>query len=396
MRIALVVPELHTHGGTERCVAALGQALVRRGHHVSVFARSCDRQALPGAPWYRVPLIPRPNAVRFASFLVMNAVVRWWARVVRGARFDVVHSTGPDVLRPDVTTFHSCSAAFARRLVEGPAEPAWQRWPRLRRLSNIAAYRVIAACERYVLCRGARRVLAVSSTLARELGQFHPIPPGRVTVVHNGVEPREFHVAGDARARQVRRDLGIDDGRPVLLFVGHNWARKGLGTLVEALASMGVALPDRRPWLLVAGGQGTPSYEREVTGRLAGAVRFLGTRTDMARLYAAADLLVLPTTHEPFGLPVVEAMASAVPVVVSRCAGVAELIEDGVSGVLLDDPASVGELAGTLGRLLADPAACRAMGQRGRAAVERLTWDEVARQVEATYADLVGRRLGAP
>jgi UDP-glucose:(heptosyl)LPS alpha-1,3-glucosyltransferase len=385
VRIAFVVPELHKRGGTERCVASLGEALAARGHRIAVFSSTKEREALPGATWYRVPMLRRPNAVRFASFLVMNSVVRLGARVFKGERFDVVHSTGPDVLRPSVTTFHACSAAFARRLRSERTLPEWQRWRRLRRWSNILAYRVISLCEGYVLRKGAGRVVVISDTLAREIREMYELPDDRLDVVSDGVDPAEFDGTARPAGQTLREELGISEGEPVVLFVGHNWQRKGLDTLISALRLVRDREGGTRPVLLIVGGGGRRSYEDRVRAALKGAVRFLGTRCDMATIYGAADLFVLPTTHEPFGLPVLEAMASGVAVVVSACAGVAELITDGVDGIVLRDPADAEELAQKIEHLLRDRPFRTSLGEQASKMARTYSWREIARRVEDVY-----------
>jgi len=109
----------------------------------------------------------------------------------------------------------------------------------------------------------------------------------------------------------------------------------------------------------------------------------------MGRIYGAADLCVLPTVHEPFGLPTLEAMASGVAVIVSRCAGVAEIITDGVDGVLLDEPSDARELAGKMGPLLLDPDLRGKLGEHARKTAAKLDWSEIASRVEDIYRTLV-------
>jgi glycosyltransferase involved in cell wall biosynthesis len=193
----------------------------------------------------------------------------------------------------------------------------------------------------------------------------------------------------------VRAQLSIPDDQPVVLFVGYNWERKGLNTLVSALAAIGRPESIRGPCLLVVGGHGRPSYEARARRHLAGNVRFLGTRDDVARLYGAADVCVLPSREEPFGLPIIEAMACGLPVIVSRGAGVAELISDGVDGVLLDDPADSAELAAKLVDILADPDRRLRMGAQARSTAERYSWDVIAGRVEATYSAILAARVAA-
>lgn len=390
MRVAFVVQEVHKRGGTERAMAELAEALARRGHSIAFFSSARDPQVLPAAVWYRVPLVPRPHPLRYLSFLVSNTLVRALLRLRNADHFDVVHSTGPDVLFPTVTTLHCCTPAFADALGPGQPVPDWRRWAAPRRLVNRLSYLLIGVFERFVVRAGAGRVLVVSEALLREVQQH--VTPGveRMCVVPNGVNLREFAPLPPGAGLQWRRGLGIPEARPVVLFVGYNWERKGLGTLASAMAMLRRGGTSVDPLLLVVGGRGSEAYERGVATLLDGHVRFLGSRSDMPRVYNASDVCVLPSLQEPFGLPPLEAMACARPVVVSRCAGVAELITDGVDGLLLNDPRDVEELAEKLGLLLRSPELRQEMGARARLTAEQYSWDEIARRVEAIYHEVLG------
>ena len=208
-------------------------------------------------------------------------------------------------------------------------------------------------------------------------------------MLHNGVDLREFHPWRSEDIAGARNALGIPNGQEVVLFVGHNWERKGLDVLVNALARLAERYRKPCPYLIVAGGTGRKAHMEDVRIRLNGNVRFLGTRADMPRIYNAADLLVLPSEQESFGLPVLEAMACGLPTIVSRCAGVAEVITDGFDGVLLDDPTSPEEVADKIEGLICDPEFRRDMGARARKTAEKFSWDEVARQVEGIYKELL-------
>jgi UDP-glucose:(heptosyl)LPS alpha-1,3-glucosyltransferase len=169
-----------------------------------------------------------------------------------------------------------------------------------------------------------------------------------------------------------------------LLFVGSGFARKGLDTLIEALAGLG----DRRAWLVVAG-KGAVEEHAGTADQLGlgDRIRWLGPRRDVERLYAAADAVALPARYEPFGNVHLEALAAGLPVLTSRRAGGAEVIRDGENGWVVP-PADPAALAGALGRLRdGNP---EAMATAARRAAEPFTH---AAWVEALAA--VYRKLGA-
>jgi glycosyltransferase involved in cell wall biosynthesis len=230
------------------------------------------------------------------------------------------------------------------------------------------------------------RFLTVSRFSASVLG----VPPGKTRVVYGGADPRRFAPDPDAR-------------RDGVLFVGRFTPHKGVDRLIRALpdgARLTVVgtgghdsrLPERDYPLLLR----RLAYGREVT--FAGAV----PDADLPSVHRRAAVFVLPTVKtdcygrefpiaELLGLSVLEAMASATPVVASRLDALPEVVRDGETGFLVS-PGDVGELADRVAHLLAHPALARRMGLRGRElVVDRFTWDACAQRCLAAYEELGGR-----
>jgi UDP-glucose:(heptosyl)LPS alpha-1,3-glucosyltransferase len=338
---------------------------------------------LPSAEFRRVPMLARPHPARFLSFFVANAIRR---ASPAGHRFDVLLSTGPDVLRPDLAVFHSCAASVLESFSKEPGASV-KRFAQLRAVSNGLTYRLVTRLEQYVSTKGARVTVGVSGALRNDFIRHYGQAAGRMQVIPNGVDLEEFKpLPADVRA-QLRTELGLTSEDRVLIFVGHNWQRKGLEYLVRALESNTLSAIK----LLVVGGEAASAYATQVNHRLGGRARFLGTRTEMAPLYAISDACVLPSALESFGLPVLEAMACGTPAVVTRSAGVAELINHGANGLLLDDPSDVAEIARKLTMLFADANALHAMSERARATAERYSWDNIAEEFEAVCRQLAKR-----
>ncbi len=203
-----------------------------------------------------------------------------------------------------------------------------------------------------------------------------------VRTVPLGTTPGRFHAGVDAGP--VRRKYGLD-GRPWLLTVARLDFHKGIETVIRALPAIRAAFPSAR--YAVAGiGSRRGALEALVSELgLADAVRLLGfvPDDDLPSLYNAADLFVLASRRydllvEGFGIAIVEASASGLPVIASRSGGIPEAVREGETGFLVDpdDPAAV---AASAIRLLGDDALRRHMGAAGRAAVEtHYNWDRVA------------------
>jgi glycosyltransferase involved in cell wall biosynthesis len=220
--------------------------------------------------------------------------------------------------------------------------------------------------------RSADAVLATSRAIADVAGVA-------ATVAHPGVaiaRPRPQSTPGDAPTIGIAARL-----EPV----------KGLDTLLHAVA----ALRERRPGFTVQiAGSGSAQASLVALRdrlRLEDTVEFLGWRGDLAALHAGWDVFALPSRHEGFGLAALEAMAAGLPVVASRTGGVPELVEDGVTGVLVE-PADVAGLAAALERLIADPDLRRRMGAAARTrAQQHFGVARMGSAIEAVYDALLAR-----
>ena len=195
----------------------------------------------------------------------------------------------------------------------------------------------------------------------REYYLAHGASPEKIFDVPYAVDNERFRSADDNDVRRLRRDLGLDEGRPVALFAAKLIDRK---RPADVLRAFGRLEGSARPYLLLAGdGEQRVSLER-AAARFGPDVRFLGFQNQRAlpALYHLADLFVLPSAHEQYGLAVNEAMAAGLPVIASDAVGASEdLIDDGVTGFVVP-VGDVGAIAERMRALLFDPARRRAMG----------------------------------
>jgi glycosyltransferase involved in cell wall biosynthesis len=235
--------------------------------------------------------------------------------------------------------------------------------------------------------------LAVTMTQsnARFLVDRQAVPPARIRVVPNGV-PRSYGVDEDGgRAR--RFALGLRDSQLAVIYIGNILLHKGLRRLIEAISS---ARSRERIRLFVAGaGPDEGACRQLATDRgLAGSVVFLGRQSaqKVEELLGAGDVLALPSEIEGLPYVVLEAMASARAVIAGRVYGLPEVVEDGVTGILVE-PTRSDEIAESLDRLAEDPDMRRRMGEAGRARFEQyFTLEEQVRQMESLYERLVHGR----
>jgi UDP-glucose:(heptosyl)LPS alpha-1,3-glucosyltransferase len=358
-------------GGVSRCMAELAERAGRAGHDVAVFTHEAlDRDGV-AARFVPVSMIERPFWLQVPSFSLAAR------RRLAAERFDLVHAQGPQALGADVYTAHSCHGAFLeRRRREAGIRGS---------LSRVYPPHEVARRWERRCFRSGRVVIAVSKAVARELRDAVGIREERIRVIYNGVDTRAF--APPASRAEARAQLGADaPGAPegaVLLFVGYEFRRKGLAQAIRALPGADGAD------LWVVGGDDPGPY-RELANSLGigDRVHFAGHQPNVSAWLAAADALVFPTTYEPFGLVILEALACGTPVITSRLAGAAELIEHGREGFLLDDPGDPEELTAALRRFLDVRDRWPEIGRAARAVAERNDWDSVWSQTEALYREL--------
>ena len=243
------------------------------------------------------------------------------------------------------------------------------------------------------LAQSADRVICASDGEREMLINVYGVAPNRIVTVPCGVDTGRFRPMGGAA---VRRRLGIDAGAPIVLFVGRIEPLKGIDVLLRAAAQL-----EGRFHLLVVGGDEKDSARK---GELVALARQLGierkvtfldavAHADLPLYYNAADICVVPSYYESFGLVAVEAMACGVPVVASRVGGLRETVRDGRTGYLV--PWRCPEpFAERLDLLLSNEALRRSLGREGRTTAERFRWSDVAARVEDVYHELVSQYRG--
>ncbi len=331
MKIAFIIWDFSpSRGGQERYLSRLIGALIARGHDVHVFATRCEAGLNPRISFHRVPVVRWGPSIEALSFL-------WRARkMLAGHRFDIVSG----MARFYPLDVYRMGSGLHRVWMRRKADSALVRWVSYSRPFNwLALY-----LERRIFDPAhCRRIIANSELCRRQLIDLYGYPSDRVTVVYNGVDHDCFHprLRDEHRAAILNR-LGLPPDRPVAIFVANNLKRKGLDTVIRALALVNGA----KPSLLVAGrGRTSPYVALAHRLGLASCIRFVGKVADVRPYYGASDFLVLPTRYDPFANVCLEAMACGLPAITSRDNGAAEIIEDGIDGFVVADPGDAHAIA---------------------------------------------------
>lgn len=258
---------------------------------------------------------------------------------------------------------------------------------------DIEADERLASLKVRILDRRSNHIVFVSDALRRAFLERYPLGSARTHVVPNGIDT-ELYRDGDAAA--TRAALGIDEDHVLIGAVGNLRRAKDYPLLLKAAALVREQEPRAR---FVIAGHGKGALEQELIALhraldLGQSVRFLGLRDDIPNLMRAFDVYVLSSSAEGFSLSTVQAMASGVPVVATRCGGPEEILGDG--GGVLVERGSPTALAEALLKLVADPARRRALGTEGRdVATRRFTRRAMVAGYEAIYTDALGPSRGA-
>jgi glycosyltransferase involved in cell wall biosynthesis len=238
--------------------------------------------------------------------------------------------------------------------------------------------------------RNATLVVTIGSYSKKRILQFYNVDPAKIRIVPNGVDPQRFRPATGSDCQKVKQRIRAGN-KQIVLFVGRLILRKGLSYLVEAAKRI---VKERRETLFVIVGNG-PIRNRLVSdveaAGLSGNFAFLGdvSEEELPRLYRCCDVFVLPSIQEGQGIALLEAEASAKPVVAFNVSGVVGAVRGGVTGLLVQ-PADSNALAEALLRLLSDDGLREKMGAAGREFVSReLSWDVCAKKMLSVYHEAI-------
>ena len=387
-------------GGMNVYIADLARALARRGSEVEIFTRATSSNLAESVHLGDGVTVRHISAGPFEGLAkndLPGQLCAFTAGVLRAEAgrtegwYDVVHShywlSGHvgwlaadrwDV--PLVHTMHTIAAVKNAALAPGDEpEPAGRL---------IGEQQLVDAAD-----------ALVASTVDERLAliKHYGADPSRVFVVRPGVDLALFQAEARTRA-QLRRLLGLPESDPLVLFAGRVQPLKGPDVLVRALGVL-AATGRLVPHLVVLGGpSGRPTAVRELQALAA----TLGVghrvtvlppveRTALARWYRAADLVAMPSYSETFGLVAAEAQASGTPVLAAAVGGLRTVVEDGLTGVLVDghDPAV---WADRIAGLLTDDLQRLTLGVEAQRRADRFGWDEAADRMLDVYAQATSRR----
>lgn len=323
-------------GGVESYLKGLAQGLLKEGHRPILFGTD----AWPASEWPGGEIL-RCNGKVLSHYA--TEVERH--KESSGIKFDLTLSVekvpGCDIFRTD----EGVHAAWLDQ--RAPYITPWARV--FQKISPKHREKLRLEKELFKSC-ATRRVISLSEKISGEIEQYYGYSSTQISLIRNGVSGNGVISSQDKEG--AKRALGFASGQKLILFAGTGWERKGLRFAIRAVEKIG----DPQVILLVAGKGNQSHYASPV-------VRFLGPVRKMAQVYAAADLLLVPSIYEPFSLVALEALGAGVPVITSKVAGISEIMTHGVHGEVIEKPSDIGALSTALRHwidLLEDPEKARA------------------------------------
>ncbi len=238
------------------------------------------------------------------------------------------------------------------------------------------------------------RYVAVSQMVRRHLEEFHHVARQRIHVVPNAIDLSRVDVPQPGAVRcGFRNRRGLEPRDLVGLFVGHNFALKGLRPLIAALGARKRLDPMGRPiHLLVCGSGGAAPYARMASRLgLRDEVHFLGFYPDIRDAYWSSDFFVQPTYYDPCSLVVLEALACGLPVITTQQNGAGELMTEGRHGFVLTSPGAESELVAALEKMT-DDRARRAMSAEAKRLGRQQTFDVHVERLLAVFEEAAKAR----
>lgn len=385
-KVAVISPFLDKSHGTERMVVEWITRLTT-DYDICVYSQRVADVDQSLVKWRKVSKLKGPHIANFLWWFAANQIRRKWDSI-RGITFDLIFSPGINCFDADVVSIHIVFAELLHRMgreLTLRGKPVFS-WPRL--IHRRLYYQLISFLERLVFTNPRVQLVLTAPQTADELKHFYG-RDGDFPLVLAGLDLQTFNPARRLELRQnARSALGLDN-RFVLLLIGNDWRNKGLPTLLDALQR----LQDLPVDLLVVGRDDASPFRISASEKnLDGRVYFLSPRKDVEFYYAATDVYVGPSLEDTFALPVTEAMACGLPVIVSSRAGAASLVEDGVDGLVLLDPMNSHQLATMIRRLYANPELRASLGGRAAEKVAPHTWERSAQQLSDVFEETLRKK----
>ena len=383
MKIAFIVRRCDKRGGISRYVAELSEGLAS-DNEIHIFASSCQDISAGNISFHRIPMLSFSRLRTARKFALNNIFEIGSFRLnsyfrINYEEFDIVHAQGDYTGKSDVYTAHSCHKAWLKIAQENSSGQI----EKLKKSSLNPLHHLILAGEKQNLMM-AKKIIAVSSGVKREILKNYPVLEEKIVVIPNGVDIIKFSPENKSCWRNSVREkyhLAPDDF--VAIFSAHEFKRKGLEYIIRAMKILNY----QNMFLLVAGRDNPWPYQK-LAGELEikEKVIFAGEVNDIERYYAAADVFICPTLYESFLFAGIEAAAAGLPLLVTRVNGVEEYLVDGQNGFFIER--DLDDIARKISLLYENKKLSREFSSVAREKAREYRWEKIVQQTRAIYEEV--------
>jgi glycosyltransferase involved in cell wall biosynthesis len=379
-------------GGTGSYVYYLSNELLKNGYKIYVVTGGNQAQDIQVGPQLNVSFLKIPKTPIVKSFMLAAASYRKLQNVRETAGVDVTHPQLP------LTPNFAVPPKFGKTLVC----TVHSTWKGETEAIRVEPYSRLNANEKFLenfnwflrffeegMLHRARRIIAVSHFTKWELTNYYKIPPGKIKVIHNGVDTRKFQPAVDKR--KIKQELGFNPDDLAIVSVGRLYARKGLFTLIESMPAVTKRFKNVK---FIVSGKGQSDEMRKLIAHaeklgVKDNIVFTGYYPDkkLPLLYQAADVFAFSTFYEHHPFAVLEALSTGLPVVTTWVGGIPETIENGKNGFLVE-PFNTKQFSDKIIYLLEHPEEAAEMGRLARKTIlEQYDWRIVVKDAMKVYEE---------
>ncbi len=342
----------------------------------------------PNVTYHKVPgPLTHPRWINQLLF----AAYTWWKTK---SGFDIIHSH-ENTWHGHVQTVQVRPIRF--HLLEGRAGwRLWLRWARIATSPRLAFYVWLEGARMKAL--PARVHVAGSQLLKNQMLVAYPHLDANIPIILPGVGAPNMALNKAAALVQLGLPVNVTVDTPLILFVGNDYARKGLPALLASLALVqgNQDVASRAHLLVVGNAAQIPKFQLMAAEHgIAESVHFVGPQSDMSLVYRAASMMVHPTLEDGFAMVVLEAMSYGLPIVVSsqRYCGISQFLQHGEGALVLDDPHDEAAIAAAISRVLGEPALRKTLSDAGLRFAAQYSWDAVVDAYVRIYSDVLGSAI---
>jgi len=379
-KLAVIIPKYGLLGGAEKHTAELTNRISQCSKYdVHVFANKWTNQS-ENITFHKIPIFTFPKFLTTISFAFFSMI-----KLSRG-NFDIVH-THERIFSADVCTLH------------GIPHHLWVKDVRKKKVPSLFDYGTMWVARKFINSNKHAKFVAVSSlTKEKFLEEYADVDPGEVSVIHPGVDTERFAQLDRRICRsEVRQRFGIGEEDIVIIFVSMNYDIKGLDYLMAGLARFKEKYPGKNFKLLVVGKSDSRKYISlaKKTG-IQHNVIYTGAipHDQIPALYVASDVFSMLSRFDTFGLTVLEAMASSLPVIISGSVGAKDIVKEGVNGFVIGNPEEADRVADAFA-LLSDEDVRMKMSVEAYKAASSHRWEDAVESYLNIYDEVMREKASS-